>query len=151
MSGRTGFQSRRDRDNRAMLALRLAVLGLAVAACAWFALGVVQSHDQTQAENLLDQFTRQTPAATARIMSLLDTAGTLNPDRNIDLDRSQAQTRAGHVAAGVAIARAVVRAEPQNVNGWIVLGFAARRLDPSLARLAQARQLALAPPVRRAP
>jgi cytochrome c-type biogenesis protein CcmH/NrfG len=45
----------------------------------------------------------------------------------------------------VAIARGVVRAEPQNVDGWIVLGFAARRVDPALARLAQARELQLAP------
>jgi cytochrome c-type biogenesis protein CcmH/NrfG len=134
-----------------MPAVRLAVLGLAVAACAWFALGVVQSHDQTKAETLLNQAGNAAPATTARIMSLLKTAGTLNPDRTIALDRSQAQTRAGNPRAGVATAQTVVHSEPQNIDGWIVLGFAARRVDPALARLALARELQLAPPVRRAP
>jgi cytochrome c-type biogenesis protein CcmH/NrfG len=128
-----------------MLALRLALVGLAVVVCAWFALGVVQTHDQTRAEALMNQPGNPSPATTARIMSLLKTAGALNPDRNVALDRSQTQTRGGHPTTGVAIARGVVRAEPQNVDGWIVLGFAARRVDPALARLAQARELQLAP------
>lgn len=132
-----------------MLALRLAVLGLAVAACAWFALGLVQSHDENQALTLIDQPGTPNPVTTARIMSLLNNAGTLNPDRNIALDRSQAQTRAGDSAAGVAIAESVTRAEPENVDAWVVLGLAARRADPALARLAQAKELHLAPPVRR--
>ncbi len=130
-----------------MLALRLAVLGLAAAACAWFALGLVQTHDENQALNLIDQPTTPTPATTAKIMSLLDHAGTLNPDRDIALDRSQAQTRAGDSAAGITTAQRVVRAEPDNVDAWIVLGFAAHKADPTLARLAQAKELQLAPPV----
>jgi hypothetical protein len=129
-----------------MLALRLAVLGLAAAACAWFALGLVQTHDENQALNLIDQPTTPTPATTAKIMSLLDRAGTLNPDRDIALDRSQAQTRAGDSAAGITTAQRVVRAEPDNVDAWIVLGFAAHKADPTLARLAQAKELQLAPP-----
>lgn len=133
-----------------MFALRLAVLGLAVAACAWFALGEVQTHDQTVAETLLDQSETPSAATTARIMSLLKTAGTLNPDRDIALDRSQAQTRGGHARVGVIIARKVVQAEPDNVDGWIVLGFAAHRVDPELARLARLREVQLAPPVHKA-
>jgi hypothetical protein len=130
-----------------MLALRLSVLAFAVVACVWFAIGVVQTHDQTKAEGLLDRFSTPTPATTASIMSLLGDAGTLNPDHNIELDRSQAQTRAGRAQAGVATAERVVTAEPQNVNAWLVLGFAAGRVDPALARRARAKVAQLAPPV----
>jgi hypothetical protein len=133
-----------------MLALRMAVLALAVAACAWFALGVVQTHDETRATDLIDQSGTPSPALTARILNLLDTAGTLNPDRDIALARAQALTRAGHTSAALATAERVVRAEPQNVDAWVVLGFAARRINPNLARLAHERELQLAPPVPRA-
>jgi hypothetical protein len=132
-----------------MLALRLSVLALAVVACAWFAVGVIQSHDQTEAEALLQRVGTPTPATTASIMSLLSTAGTVNPDRNIELDRSQAQSRAGQAQAGVATAERVATAEPQNVNAWLVLGFAAGRVEPGLARRARAKVMQLAPPVPR--
>jgi hypothetical protein len=132
-----------------MLALRLSVLALAVVACAWFAVGIVQTRDQTQAETLLHRFATPTPATTANIMSLLGSAGILNPDRNIALDRSQAQTRAGRPQAGVATAESVVSAEPQNVTAWLVLGFAAGRVDPGLAGRARAKVMQLAPPVSR--
>ena len=140
-----------NRHNPAMLAPRLAVFAVAVAVCAWFVLGVVQTHDQTRATSLIDQSGTPTAALTAQILSLLGGAATLNPDRDIDVLRAQAQTRAGRSAAALATARRIVRAEPQNPDGWIVLGFAAGQADPSLARLAQAKLLALAPPVPPAP
>jgi hypothetical protein len=138
-------------DNPAMTALRWALLATAVVVCAWFALGAVQTHDQDRATTLLDRFSTPTPALTAQILSLLSTAGTLNPDRNVELLRSQALTRAGRNAAGIAAALRVTRAEPQNVDAWVVLGFAAQRTDPALARLARAEELKLAPPVAAAP
>jgi predicted nicotinamide N-methyase len=138
-------------DNPAMPALRWVLLAAAVVVCAWFALGAVQTHDEDRATTLVDRFSTPSPALTARILSMLSTAGTLNPDRNIELLRSEALTRAGRKAAGIAAARSVTRAEPQNVDAWVVLDFAAGSIDPALSSLARAQEQKLAPPVAAAP
>ncbi len=130
-----------------MSALRWAILAAALVVCAWFVLGAVQTHDENAATSLIDDPSTPTAALTARIMRLLDGAGTLNPDRNIDLLRSQAQSRAGRSGAAIRSALAVARAEPLNIDAWTVLAFAAQQVDPSLARLARREQAELAPPV----
>jgi predicted Zn-dependent protease len=128
-------------------ALRLALAASAVVACAWFVLGIVQSHDQSRADALIHQPGTPTATQTARILSLLRSAATLNPDRDIDLLRAQAQTRGGQPAAAEREMKEVVRDEPMNVDAWIVLGVSAGRRDPATASLARVRERALAPPV----
>jgi Flp pilus assembly protein TadD len=147
----SGERSPVDRDNPAMLALRVAIFALAVVTCAWFGLGAVQTRDETRATALIDQVGTPSAALTAKILRLLNSAGTLNPDREIDLLRAQAQTRAGESAAAVATMQRVVHAEPDNVDAWVILGFAAQRVDPGLAGLARQKELELAPPVPAAP
>jgi hypothetical protein len=134
-----------------MLVPRLAVLAVAMVACAWFILGVVQSHDETRATAFIDESGTPSAALTAKILGLLDGAGTLNPDDDIAILRAQAQTQAGDSAAAVRTAEGVARDEPQNIDGWVVLGFAARSVDPGLASLAREKELELAPPVPPAP
>jgi hypothetical protein len=134
-----------------MLVPRLAVFAAAIVVCAWFILGVVQTHDQARATALIDESTRPSAALTANILRLLDGAGTLNPDRDVALLRAQAQTRAGDGGAALRTAEGVVRDEPQNIDAWVVLGFAAQSVHPGLARLAREKELELAPPVPPAP
>jgi hypothetical protein len=143
--------SRRGLDNAAMLALRLAVLTVAVLACAWFVVSVGQTHDQTRATSLIDRPGTPSRSQTAEILRLLHGAGRLNPDRTIAVLRAQAQTRAGAQAAAVRTAAAVVRAEPRNIDAWVVLRFAARDVNPAESRLAAAMERRLAPPVPAAP
>ncbi|HEY6526779.1 MAG TPA: hypothetical protein VIY10_23530 [Solirubrobacteraceae bacterium] len=119
--------------------------------CAWFVLGAVQAHDENRATALIDAAGTPSPALTSQILHLLDVAATLNPDRDIALLRSQAQTRAGRDAAAVRTAQGVARAEPLNIDAWTVLAFAAQPIDPAEARLARAHQASLAPPVPAAP
>ncbi|HET9101950.1 MAG TPA: tetratricopeptide repeat protein [Solirubrobacteraceae bacterium] len=139
-------------DNRpAPVVLRGALLLAAVIACAWFALGAVQTSDQNRATDLIDSLHAPSRAQTTEILGLLDTAGTLNPDRNIDLLRAQALIRSGHADAGLAVARRVVAAEPDNIDAWTVLGFAARPAHPAQFRHAEAELRRLAPPVPLAP
>ena len=83
-----------------MRAARLAIAALAVAACAWFVIGVIQSNNESRATALINGGGTPTPAQTAQIGHWLDTAATLNPDRNIDLLRAQAEVRAGQSAQG---------------------------------------------------
>jgi hypothetical protein len=130
---------------RATVALGAAVL------CAWFVLGAIQAHDENRATTLIDSSGTPSAATTSRILHLLDAAGTLNPDQDIALLRSQAQSRGGHDRAAVLTALGVTRAEPLNIDAWTVLAFAAQSVDPAQARLARARQRRLAPPVPPAP
>jgi hypothetical protein len=134
-----------------MPVLRWALLATAVVLGAWFCLGAVQTRDLDKAGALINQPGTPPPARVARILHLLSVAGTLNPDHTIELLRSQALTSAGRNAAALRVAQSAVRAEPQNANAWVVLAFAALRIDPSLARAAHAEVLKLAPPVRPAP
>lgn len=134
-----------------MLPARLALLALAVAACAWFALGAVQVHDLTRASALIPNQTTLTPAQAARILHVLDRASTLNPDRTIDVLRGETYVHVGDKAAAERVMKSVVRDEPMNVDAWIVLGIAADPSDPVIEQLAIAKQRELVPPVRRAP
>lgn len=138
-------------DNHPMPVPRWALLACAVLVCAWFALGAVQTHAYNRATALAAQAGRPSSALTTTILGLLDTASTLNPDRDVALLRSQALTRAGDNAAALRTARAVARDEPLNIDAWTVLGFAAQPTDPALAGAAHKRELMLAPPVPAAP
>ena len=134
-------------DNRSTPVVRAAlVLGAAIA-CAWFVLGAIQTRDQNQATALIDSVSTPTPALTARILHMLDTAQTLNPDRTVDLLRVQALIRSGHQSAGLRVAERLVAAEPLNIDAWTVLGFAARSGHPVQFRLAERKLRELAPPV----
>jgi hypothetical protein len=127
--------------------VRIALAGLAAVVCAWFVLGIVEAHDQTRATALMSLPGTPSRAQTGQILGLLDDAATLNPDRQIDLLRVQAEQRGGEAAAALKTAEAAARAEPQNAFAWVVLQFAARPLDPALAQLAGERERQLAPPV----
>jgi Flp pilus assembly protein TadD len=134
-----------------MRAARFAIAALAVAACAWFVIGVIQSNNESQATALINGSGKPTPAQTAQIERWLDTAATLDPDRNIDLLRAQAEVRAAQSDKALVLMKRVVADEPRNADAWIVFGFAAQSQSPALARMAHAELLKLAPPVPRAP
>jgi hypothetical protein len=133
-----------------MLAVRVVLVAFAVVTCTWFGLGIRQAEDQSRAVALMGQPGTPSAAKTAHTLQMLDNAGDLNPDRQIDLLRVQAEQRGGMDASAVRIAEAVVRAEPQNASAWVVLGFATERSDPALARLAHERVRELVPPVKAA-
>jgi hypothetical protein len=133
-------------DNPRMPVVRWALLACAVVVCAWLVLGEAQTRALDQATTLVDQPTTPTPAETAHILNLLATAGTLNPDENVALLRSQALTRAGRSLTGLRAAEQVAREEPMNADAWIVLRFASKH-DPAVGRYASAQLLKLVPPV----
>ncbi|MDX6639138.1 MAG: hypothetical protein QOF12_149 [Solirubrobacteraceae bacterium] len=129
------------------LGLRLAVLAVAIAGCAWFVLGLVQARDTFSAGQIVSRLSRLTPAQSTHAGDLLATAGTLNPDRQVDLLRAELRLHHGDRPGAAAILRAVVRDEPDNVAAWDLLGAALSGVDPAGARAANARVRALVPPV----
>lgn len=134
-------------SRRSTVLARVGLVVLALAVCAWYAIGVRQSRDQAAAEGIVQGNVTPTPSVTRHALDLLDSAGTLNPDRAIDLLRAQALVRAGEAPQALRLMKSVVAAEPDNVDAWIVYGFAAGSRDPAAARLARAKRLELAPPV----
>jgi hypothetical protein len=130
-----------------VIAIRAVVLTVALAACAWFALGARAAHDQDAASNVLNQHLNLTAAEANQALSLIHNAKTLNPDQELNILRAQVEQHAGHAQQAVAIAKAVAREEPLNVNAWFVLELMSRQVDPALNRLAQARVRQLVAPV----
>jgi predicted Zn-dependent protease len=131
-----------------MLAVRLAVLAVSLVACAWFALGAVQVHDQNRAAAQIPDRNTLTGAQASHILHLLDRAGTLNPDRSIDILRAETYLHAGNSRKAEDVMLGVVRAEPKNIEAWFLLEIASAPQDRPTERLAIAEQEALAPPVR---
>jgi hypothetical protein len=132
---------------RALLA-RLLGLIAALLVCAWFALGIRQSHDVDVASSLVTSSGGAlAPPIARRAGSLLRAAGALNPDTTVALLRSHLALREGDRRRAQAIALAVVREEPQNIEAWVAYGSASAH-DPPAFRRALRELERLAPPVR---
>jgi len=118
-------------------------LGLAVGALvvsAWFGLGWVQARDTGRASALVAPGNHLSPARAAQVGSWLRSAGTLNPDRQVDLLRARLAFDQGDYGAATRILESVTRSEPLNVFAWVQLGFTAGAAhQPVEARLAVSR------------
>ncbi len=100
---------------------RISLVALAVCACAWFGLGIVQSHATDAASSIVSGSGKLTPGQAARARSELGTASTLNPDHSIDLLRAQLAVREGRSQAAIATLRQTVADEPMNLSAWLAL------------------------------
>lgn len=120
---------------------------LALVSCAWFVLSARQAHALTAATAIVSQSTPLSTAQARHAASLLDSAGTLNPDRQVDVLRGQLALARGEVPAAQRILLGVVRAEPENLNAWIAL-LRASKNSPALFQRALTRIDQLLPPVR---
>lgn len=119
--------------------IRAAAVALAVAASAFFALSVRQATSAASARSRLDA-----GAPAQRTRTLLDHAGTLNPDRGIDILRARLALQTRDDATARRLLLGVVRAEPANAEAWTVIALA----FPGLEARAQAALRRLEPPVR---
>lgn len=126
----------------------LVVCVAALVVCAWFALGIRQSHDLNVATDIVSARGPLTAGQARQAAGLLNAAGQLNPDRSVDLARSQLALRQGDTARARVIALGVVRSEPQNIDAWLAYGSASAH-DPRAFALALHHLEQLAPPVHR--
>jgi hypothetical protein len=85
----------------------------------------VQARDTSRATALLDSGSRLSPPQAARVSGWLHSAGTLNPDRQVELLRARLASNQGHAQDAVAIIESVTRSEPLDVFAWVQLGFTA--------------------------
>jgi hypothetical protein len=133
------------------LVARVALLVVAVIACAWFGLGAFQVHAQSRAASLLPRDANVSPALARVIAHELDRAGALNPDRSVDLLRAQLDLHSGNRAGAERVIKQVARDEPEYVDAWFLLQIVAFPRDPQTVQLANARTRELDPPVPAAP
>ena len=118
-------------------------VGLAVGALvvsAWFGLGWVQARDTSRASSLVAPGNRLSPARAAQVGAWLSSAGTLNPDHQVDLLRARLASDQGEKLTATRIIQSVTRSEPLNVFAWVQLGFTAGAAhEPQLAQRAVTR------------
>lgn len=121
---------------------RIGLVGLALLIGAWFALGWVQARDTGRADALLLASSSPSRAQAAQIRSLLASAGSLNPDRTVDLLRARLAVDENNYPAAVRILEAVTRSEPENVFAWSQLGYTAGAVRQFSVAEAAARHVA---------
>jgi Flp pilus assembly protein TadD len=130
------------------VAVRLAIVVLALTGAAWLAVELRSSDAQDRMIALA--FTNRTPskADLAEARRLAPRAGRLNPDVRVEETVGVLQLRTGDRAAAVATFERLTRKEPRNAELWAALAQAAQGYDDMLATRARSRARALAPPVR---
>jgi hypothetical protein len=106
------------------VSVRVLAILAALAATVWFAIGIRQAHDTDAATAIVTGASPVTAARARQADALLHDAKQLNPDTDVDLLRAQLALREGDRARARALALDVTRAEPQNLDAWLVYGTA---------------------------
>ena len=126
---------------------RVLVVSLALVVCGWFVLNARQARDTDRAAALVSAPRTLTAVKRAHARALIEAAGTLNPDSQVDLLRGELALIEHRRAQAARIVEDVVRREPMNIRAWLLLaevnpnprvldqavGMVAR-LDPMLSR-----------------
>jgi hypothetical protein len=120
---------------------RAGLLAVAVAACAWFALGARQAVDTNRASALIGGPSPLSPGEARHARSLLSSAGTLNPDLTPDILRGELALQQGQDAAAERNLESVTRREPLNLEAWSALAFAAARASDRATLIRAARNV----------
>jgi predicted Zn-dependent protease len=103
-----------------MRVARVAVAALSILAVAWFVLGARQAREISRATTIVGD-----PAVSAgqarQVDQMLDSAATLNPDRQVMLLRAALSIDRNHTARARRILEQVTRLEPDNLTAWDLL------------------------------
>jgi hypothetical protein len=92
---------------------------MALAVCAWFALGIRESHQIAVATRILDAPGQPSPRALSDAAGELRGASFLSPDQQVDILRGRVAIKRGQTALASRLLAAVTRNEPLNLEGWI--------------------------------
>lgn len=123
-------------DVRVITMLRPALVLAAALVAAWFGLRWAQARDTGRAQVLVGA-AHISPEQAREVRALLGTAGTLSPDRTVDIIRAQLALDQRRYRVAVAILNSVTGAEPMNLEAWTQLAVAAARAgEPRLAQTA---------------
>jgi predicted Zn-dependent protease len=126
---------------------RLAVSVLALAVAAWFALGAREAHELARVAGTTTQTNVLMPSRARGALDQLSSAGTLNPDRHVDVLRATVLAESHQTQRAEMILERVVKAEPMNLEAWYALARIGGS-DRALASLALRHILLLVPSLR---
>jgi hypothetical protein len=101
------------------LGLRLATAVVALVVCAWFALGIRESHEIASATGVVAGSGQPSAHELAAAEGALSNADLLNPDQEVDILRARVDIKRGDNGAARALLATVTRREPQNLEAWI--------------------------------
>jgi predicted Zn-dependent protease len=123
-----------------MRVARVVLLALSLVAIAWFVLGARQARDISQVTAIV-QGSSVTAAQARQANQRLDSAATLDPDREVALLRAVLASERNHEARARTIVEQVTRAEPDNIVAWDLLvqlaGHNVQLLAKAFAHVAQ--------------
>jgi hypothetical protein len=104
-------------------------VAVALAAIAWLALGLRAIHLEAEGRQVLENAQRGqvTPSELREGLDLLRRAQRVNPDKDPRLAEVVLLIEAGRENAAIDLAERVMADEPENLEGWLVLYFAAIR------------------------
>jgi len=130
-----------------VIVVRAGIVVLAVAAIAWLAAGLAATRAQDELSRLVAVTEDPTAARIARAADLRRDAERWAPGRRASLLEATMRLNGGDAEGAVRLLGDVVRDEPENGEGWLLLARAAAERDPALADRAMARVRVLAPEV----
>jgi Flp pilus assembly protein TadD len=137
----------RLRHDGAMRVVRIAGLVFALAACAWYALGVRQARDTGRAAAIVSVATPLTAEQVSKASSLISAAKVLNPDSTPDVLQAQLERDQGQFAQARATLERVVAREPDNAVAWLWLAKSSPGMPKTaIGALLQIRRLVPAVP-----
>jgi hypothetical protein len=126
------------------LAVRAALIGLAVVALAWLALGLRAVRLEDQADAVLDRASAGRPVSDAevrRATERLDKADDFSPDRGPLLKIGQLSYATGEKGPAALLAAAVTVEEPDNLDAWYLAWVAEPNRRAKRHALEQMRRL----------
>lgn len=97
---------------------RVALAGLALLCCAWFALGARQAHELAKATAIVGPGRPLSGQQVTEARQALGAAGTLNPDQEVDVLRGELAIDQGQLAEARRILFGVIRREPKLLAAW---------------------------------
>jgi predicted Zn-dependent protease len=106
------------------MVVRIVSVIVALVVAAWFALGIRETHELNTVTSILSAG-QLTPAQARHADDLLQSAGTLNPDHQVQLLRGEVALATGDLPAAQRIILHVAREEPDNIDAWAELARAA--------------------------
>lgn len=99
--------------------MRPTVLIVALAASAWFVIGIRQARDIATASSIVEAGQSAGRSELAAAAEMLHSAAFLNPDQEVNILRGRLAIARGQLSRARQILGTVVREEPLNLEAWI--------------------------------
>jgi predicted Zn-dependent protease len=130
-----------------VIAVRVALVAVALAAIAWLGAGLAASRAQDELRDLVTDTERPTSEQLDRARELRQAAERGTPGQRAALMEATLLLKGEDTAGARRVLERAVKTEPKNAEAWLLLARATEDDDPARSERAMARVRALAPDV----